>query len=93
MRSLLRTVLVSALAVALIALFLRNADFARVAEGMRTARLELLGLAVLLTLLSYFVRTERWQYLLEPLGPTRFSVAFRTTVIGFAATSVLPARW
>ena len=43
-------------------------------------------------MLTYVVRTQRWQYLLEPLGPTRFSVAFRTTVIGFAASSVLPAR-
>ena len=33
------------------------------------------------------VRAERWQYLLEPLGHTRFWVAFRTTVIGFAASS------
>ena len=40
----------------------------------------------------YLVRAERWQYLLEPIGPTRFWVAFRTTVIGFAATFVLPAR-
>ena len=86
MRSAFRTLLVSALAIGLVALFLRNADFARVAEGVRTARLELLGLAIALTMLTYVVRTQRWQYLLEPLGPTRFWVAFRTTVIGFAVT-------
>jgi uncharacterized protein (TIRG00374 family) len=49
-------------------------------------------LAVLFTLLLYVVRTQRWQYLLAPLGPTRFGVALRTTVIGFAASAVLPAR-
>ena len=38
------------------------------------------------------VRALRWQYLLAPLGPTRFSTAFRATVIGFAATFLLPAR-
>ena len=38
------------------------------------------------------MRAERWQYLLGPLGPTRFSTVFRTTVIGFAASAVLPAR-
>ncbi len=92
LRSLLRTFLVSALAIGLLALFLRNADLARVSEAMRTARLDLLVVAVVLTLITYVVRTERWQYLLEPLGPTRFRVAFRTTVIGFAASSVLPAR-
>jgi uncharacterized protein (TIRG00374 family) len=92
LRSVLRTLFVSALALGLVALFLRNADLASVGEAMRTARLELLATAVALALLSYVVRTERWQYLLEPLGPTRFAVAFRTTVIGFAASSVLPAR-
>lgn len=30
--------------------------------------------------------------LLAPLGQTRFGVAFRATVIGFAASAVLPAR-
>lgn len=88
----LRTLLVSALALGLVAIFLRNADLTRVAEAVRTARLDLLAAAVLLTLATYVVRTERWQYLLEPLGRTRFGVAFRTTVIGFAASSVLPAR-
>ena len=82
----------SGLALGLVALFLRNADLERVGEALRTARLELLAAAVVFTLLTYVVRTERWQYLLEPLGPTRFGVAFRTTVIGFAASSVLPAR-
>ena len=38
------------------------------------------------------MRAERWQYLLGPLGPTRFGTVLRTTVIGFAASAVLPAR-
>ena len=38
------------------------------------------------------IRAERWQYLLGPLGPTRFRIVFRTTVIGFGASAVLPAR-
>ena len=64
----------------------------RVWSSMKTARPELLLLAFLLTAAMYLVRAERWQYLLEPLGHTRFWVAFRTTVIGFAASFVLPAR-
>jgi glycosyltransferase 2 family protein len=92
LRSAARALAVSALALGLVAVFLRNADLGRVAEAVRTARPELLVLAVALTLITYVVRTERWQYLLEPLGPTHFGVAFRTTVIGFAASSVLPAR-
>jgi uncharacterized protein (TIRG00374 family) len=88
----LRTVIAALLAVGLVAVFLRNADLSRVWLAMRTARPELLAAAVGLTLITYVIRTERWQYLLEPLGKTRFAVAFRATVIGFAASSVLPAR-
>lgn len=59
---------------------------------MTNARPGLLLLGVTLTLAMALVRAERWQYLLAPLGPTRFRVAFRTTVIGFAVSFVLPAR-
>jgi len=92
LRAVLRTVFVVGLAVGLLAIFLRNADLARVWIAMQAARADLLALALALTAVMYFVRAERWQYLLEPLGRTRFWTAFRTTVIGFAASFVLPAR-
>ena len=38
------------------------------------------------------IRSLRWKYLLEPLGPTTFASAFRATAVGFAASAVLPAR-
>jgi uncharacterized protein (TIRG00374 family) len=59
---------------------------------MRRARPMLLVGAVLITGLTYVLRSLRWQYLLAPIGHTRFSSAFRATVIGFAATFLLPAR-
>jgi uncharacterized protein (TIRG00374 family) len=59
---------------------------------MATARADLLLLAIAMTVAMALIRAERWQYLLAPLGPTRFRVAFRTTVIGFAVSFVLPAR-
>jgi uncharacterized protein (TIRG00374 family) len=59
---------------------------------MKSARPDLLLLALVMTVAMYVVRAERWQYLLAPLGTTRFRVAFRTTVIGFAVSFVLPAR-
>jgi uncharacterized protein (TIRG00374 family) len=92
LRAVLRTGLVTALAVALLAVFLRNADLTRVWSEIRHARPEWLAVSLALTALMYLIRAQRWQYLLEPLGHTRFWVAFRTTVIGFAATMVLPAR-
>jgi uncharacterized protein (TIRG00374 family) len=38
------------------------------------------------------IRALRWKYLLEPLAPTTFASAFRATAVGFAASTVLPAR-
>src|SRR5688572_28422689 len=59
---------------------------------MASARADLIWLTIGLTALTYVVRAERWKYLLVPLGPTRFRTVFRTTVVGFAASAVLPAR-
>jgi uncharacterized protein (TIRG00374 family) len=44
------------------------------------------------TLQTYALRAWRWQSLLAPIGGASFRTAFRTTVIGFAATFLLPAR-
>jgi glycosyltransferase 2 family protein len=92
LRNVIRTVVVIGLAVGLLAVFLREADFARVTAAVAAARADFLALSFALTALTYLIRAERWQYLLAPLGPTRFSTCFRTTVIGFAASAVLPAR-
>ena len=88
----IRTVLVSVLAVALFAWFLRHANLGDVWVQVRRARLDLLVVGFLMVVLSYVIRAYRWQYLLRPIGPTRFRTAFRTTVIGAAALGVLPAR-
>jgi uncharacterized protein (TIRG00374 family) len=87
-----RTALVSLLAIALLAWFLRNANFADVWKHVQTARLDMLVAGLGCVALTYVLRTIRWQCLLAPLGPTRFRTAFRTTMIGFAALGLLPAR-
>jgi len=92
LRNIIRTVVVIGLAVGLLAVFLRNADLGRVWASVTAARPDFLLLALAVTCGTFIVRAERWQYLLGPLGPTRFSTVFRTTVIGFAASAVLPAR-
>jgi len=80
------------LAVGLLAVFLRNADLGKVWASVTAARPDFLLLALAVTCVTFIVRAERWQYLLGPLGRTRFSTVFRATVIGFAASAVLPAR-
>jgi uncharacterized protein (TIRG00374 family) len=87
-----RTVLVSLLAIALFAWFLSHANLASVWTQVKRARLDLLVAGFFAVILTYVIRAWRWQYLLHPIGPTRFRTAFRTTVIGFAALGVLPAR-
>ncbi len=92
MRGVLRTVAVAALTVGLLVIFLRNADLAAVGRAIRTARADL-GLAAFgMMAATYVLRAWRWQYLLAPIGPTRFASAFRATVVGFAASFLLPAR-
>ena len=92
MRSHLRTILVGLLTVGLLWLFLRNANLPQVGREIGAARIDLLVAGIAVTALTYLLRTIRWQYLLRPIGARSFSIAFKATVIGFAATSVLPAR-
>lgn len=92
MRSPVRTVLIFVLTVGLLGFAFRHTDFAEVWAETRRANGGLLGLAVVVTGLTYAMRAWRWQSLLAPIGPTRFLNALATTVMGFAASAVLPAR-
>ena len=92
MRSRIRAVLIFAATLALLAFFFRDANFAEVWAETRRARPLPLVLAVGVTMLTYALRAWRWQALLAPIGNTHFGNAFRTTVIGFAASFFLPAR-
>ena len=74
------------------AFVLRGADLGRVGDAMLGARLDLIGFAVLAMVATYLARAVRWCHLLEPLGRVHLGVALRATVMGFAATAVLPGR-
>ena len=92
MRAHLRTAIVVVLAVAMLAWFLKDANLGAVWAEMKNGRLDYLALAFSATVATYFLRAFRWQYLLLPLGRPHFSIVFKTTVIGFAASTLLPAR-
>ncbi len=80
------------LAVLLFGLFLRNLDFAAVAGAIRAARPGWIALAVTAGLLATPpIRSWRWGRLLReyPARPLHLNVA---TAIGFAASTLLPAR-
>ncbi len=92
MRVHLRTAAVVLLAVVMVAWFLRGADMRAVWAAIQGGQLGLLALAVGVTCLTYVFRAVRWQYLLRPLGRPPFSEVFKTTVIGFAVSTLVPAR-
>jgi len=92
MRTYVRNVIVLAVAVGLVGLFLRNVDLWRVATDISRARPEWLALSLATMVGNLGIRSLRWRYLLEPMGATSFSAAFRATAVGFAANSLLPAR-
>ncbi|MFI5181202.1 MAG: lysylphosphatidylglycerol synthase transmembrane domain-containing protein [Thermoanaerobaculia bacterium] len=80
------------LAVLLFWLFLRNLDLSAVAEAIRQARPEWIALAVAAGLLSTPpIRSWRWGRLLKgyAVRPLHLNAA---TAIGFAASTLLPAR-
>jgi uncharacterized protein (TIRG00374 family) len=92
MKSRVRTIVVLAVALALVAVFLSNVNLWGVAAAIARARPEWLAFALMAMFLNLAIRAFRWKYLLEPLGGTDFASAFRATAVGFAASAVLPAR-
>src|SRR5215831_11941319 len=92
MRPQIKTLLILLATIALVAWFLRQAHFSDVWHEIRAAEPWALVLAFGMSIMTYVLRAYRWQYLLRPIGTARFRNAFRTTVIGFAANGMLPAR-
>ncbi len=80
------------LAVLLLWLFFRNLDFAAVASAIRGARFGWIAVAVVAGLIGTPpIRSWRWGRLLkgQPATPLQLNAA---TAIGFAASTLLPAR-
>jgi uncharacterized protein (TIRG00374 family) len=92
MRPHIKTLIILFVTIALVAWFLRQAHFSDVWREIRAAEPWALVLAFGMSIMTYVLRAYRWQYLLKPIGNARFRNAFQTTVIGFAANAMLPAR-
>ncbi|UCF72368.1 MAG: flippase-like domain-containing protein [Deltaproteobacteria bacterium] len=69
-----------------------NVDLELLFLSMKSINLPLVIPVVLLTVLFYLIKALRWFHLLEPIKKTGLSSLFSSTVIGFAANFVLPAR-
>jgi uncharacterized protein (TIRG00374 family) len=82
--------------VAISALFLflafRRVDFHELGWALRGADYRYTIPAMLLVLLSLWIRSVRWRYLLGPVKKIRLSSLYAATMIGFMANNLLPAR-
>ncbi len=70
----------------------RNVDLVRMWAVIRSANLFILFLVTLIIFLQFVIRAWRWKILLEPIKKTGFSNRLSSTIIGFAANCLFPAR-
>ena len=70
----------------------RKVDMDRIWAVIRSSDLSLLSLVVIITFLQYVIRAWRWRIFLEPIKKTSFPNRLLSTLIGFGANCILPAR-
>jgi uncharacterized protein (TIRG00374 family) len=69
-----------------------NVDLTLLYNSIKSTKIYFAIPAALLTVILYLIRALRWFHLLEPIKKIGLSSLFSSTVIGFAANCVLPAR-
>ena len=70
----------------------RKVDVAKMCVVIKSANPLYLFLAIFITFLQHVIRAWRWRILLEPIKKTGFRNRLSSTLIGFAANCLLPAR-
>jgi uncharacterized protein (TIRG00374 family) len=80
------------ISVAFLYIAFHNVDVRLLFLSIKSIDLPLVILVVMLTVFFYLIRALRWFHLLEPIKKTGLYSLFSSTVIGFAANCVLPAR-
>lgn len=86
-------IVVTAIAVLMIAWAVRGVSFELVLEAWQQAQVSWLGCGLVIFLASYFVRAKRWGTLLGAKGnPGRFKTRLGAIFIGFGCNSILPGR-
>ncbi len=77
---------------AFIILAIEKIDWGRTWRALQGADYRFIALAFIPTILSYFLRTTRWKWLLEPAGNFSIHLLFPPLMIGFALNNLLPGR-
>lgn len=78
--------------VVFLALVVSRVNVDEVGDAFRHADYRYVVPAVLCTVASYLLRTQRWRIILSPVQRTPWNVAFPVLMIGFMANNVLPVR-
>jgi uncharacterized membrane protein YbhN (UPF0104 family) len=86
----LRAALGIAVALGLLAFFLKGIDWKALGLALRSARPEFLVGCVCLTVLMYTIRAWRWHNLLLPLRDVPIARLFSITIVGFLAGFLVP---
>jgi len=73
-------------------LLFRKIDFSKLAAAFAEMDYRFIPPALALTFVSYYLRAVRWKFLLLPIKRTRLSNLFPSTLIGYMANNLLPAR-
>jgi uncharacterized protein (TIRG00374 family) len=87
-----RFLLGALLGAVLLYLFFRNMDLGEVWRIIRSGNAYWLTFAVAMNIFNYFMRSVRWRYFFVPIKKIGIWNSFETTTIGFAVSSVFPAR-
>lgn len=80
------------IAAALLYLSLRGVDWRRVWQGIAGADWRFIALAAAITMLSSFVRSQRWRILLNAEASIGMVTVFWATMAGYLGNNFLPAR-
>ncbi len=70
----------------------RKVDLPKMWGVIKYSNLSLLALVIFITFFQFIIRAWRWGILLEPVKKTGFLNRLHSTLIGFAANCILPAR-
>jgi hypothetical protein len=87
-----RVVVSAALTVFLLWVFLRQAHGPDLLRELGNLQPTYIAAAVAVSLLEFVYRAVRWRWLLEDVGKVRFRSALECSYMGWAVTTLLPAR-
>jgi glycosyltransferase 2 family protein len=73
-------------------LFLRNANLSEVGTILRGTSLWWVCIGLMANAAALFLRTLRWQTLLDPVNPPPFYATFFANTVGYMLSTILPIR-